>query len=252
VVIKVEGSPPRACSREFLLERCSTRDHGSPTEIAGRVPGELASLTARGPVADNFPADLFKIERLAPTSGSLRAAEVELPNLYRDETIPEKQRSISRRPPLTALPFRLPTPEPLERTPAGILPPSKPIPEGRALHIHASGEKLRGASQLWCAHAAKPFLENLGPALSQPLFCVHRRDMGFASAKTYDLTWLCCLSNNEFREISFLFRIARRSNPAVPAFASSPRRRRKSDVVRNTFEMEFGLLSAGPALDRRG
>lgn len=172
----------------FFLD-VHTREHGY-TEILPPFLVNTASLMGAGQLP-KFAADLFKIQDtdfwLTPTS------EVELHNLYRDETIPEDKLPIH----VTAWTacFRSEAGAAGKDT-RGILrqhqfqkvelfkftPPEKSYEEHESL-----------------TRNAEAILEKLGLHYRTVLLCMG--DMGFASAKTYDIeVWLP--SSNEFREIS--------------------------------------------------
>jgi seryl-tRNA synthetase len=177
----------RALANYFL--DVHTREHGY-TEILPPFLVNTASLMGAGQLP-KFAADLFKIENtdfwLTPTS------EVELHNLYRDTTLAEKQLPIF----VTAWTscFRSEAGA-AGRDTRGILRqhqfqkvelfkftlPEKSYQEHEAL-----------------VRNAETILQNLGLHYRTVLLCTG--DLGFASAKTYDLeVWLP--SGNEFREIS--------------------------------------------------
>jgi len=85
-VYKGWGARLERALANFFLD-VHTREHGY-TEILPPFSGHTASLMGAGQLP-KFAADLFKIENtdfwLTPTS------EVELHNLYRDETLPEEK-----------------------------------------------------------------------------------------------------------------------------------------------------------------
>src|SRR5215469_6337828 len=172
----------------FFLD-VHTREHGY-TEILPPFLVNTASLMGAGQLP-KFAADLFKLEGtdfwLTPTS------EVELHNLHRDETLPEE-----------SLPIHVTAWTACFRSEAGaagkdtrgilrqhqfqkvelfkFTHPDKSYEEHEALVRHA-----------------ETILQKLGLHYRTVLLCTG--DMGFASAKTYDLeVWLP--SSNEFREIS--------------------------------------------------
>jgi len=172
----------------FFLD-VHTREHGY-TEILPPFLVNTASLMGAGQLP-KFAADLFKLENtdfwLTPTS------EVELHNLYRDETLPEDKLPVH----VTAWTacFRSEAGAAGKDT-RGILRPHQfqkvelfkfPHPE----KSHEEHEAL--------VRNAETILEKRGLHYRTVLLC--SGDMGFASAKTYDLeVWLP--SANEFREIS--------------------------------------------------
>jgi seryl-tRNA synthetase len=172
----------------FFLD-VHTREHGY-TEILPPFLVNTASLMGAGQLP-KFAADLFKLEGtdfwLTPTS------EVELHNLHRDETLPEER-----------LPIRVTAWTSCFRSEAGaagkdtrgilrqhqfqkvelfkFTHPEKSYPEHEAL-----------------VRDAETILQKLGLHYRVMLLC--SGDMGFASAKTYDIeVWLP--SSSEFREIS--------------------------------------------------
>src|SRR5215469_2008205 len=172
----------------FFLD-VHTREHGY-TEILPPFLVNTASLMGAGQLP-KFAADLFKVENsdfwLTPTS------EVELHNLHRDETLAEDK-----------LPAKVTAWTACFRSEAGaagkdtrgilrqhqfqkvelfkFTHPDKSYEEHEALVRHA-----------------ETILQKLGLHYRTVLLCTG--DMGFASAKTYDLeVWLP--SSNEFREIS--------------------------------------------------
>ena len=172
----------------FFLD-VHTREHGY-TEILPPFLVNTASLMGAGQLP-KFAADLFKIENtdfwLTPTS------EVELHNLHRDETLPEEK-----------LPIHVTAWTACFRSEAG-----------------AAGKDTRGILRQHqfqkvelfkftrpetsydeheaLVHNAETILQKLGLHYRTVLLCAG--DMGFASAKTYDIeVWLP--SGQEFREIS--------------------------------------------------
>jgi len=187
-VYKGWGARLERALANFFLD-VHTQEHGY-TEILPPFLVNTASLTSAGQLP-KFAADLFKLQDtdfwLTPT------AEVELHNLYRDTTLNEDQLPI----PVTAWTACF-------RSEAG-----------------AAGKDTRGISRqhqfqkvelFKFTHPVKSYqehetlvrnaeaiLEKLGLHYRTMLLC--SGDMGFASAKTYDLeVWLP--SSNEFREIS--------------------------------------------------
>lgn len=172
----------------FFLD-VHTREHGY-TEILPPFLVNSASLTGAGQLP-KFAADLFKLEGtdfwLTPT------AEVELHNLYRDETIPEKKLPIN----VTAWTacFRSEAGAAGKDT-RGILRQHQfqKVELFKFTHPEKSYEELEALTK-----NAETILQKLGLHHRTVLLCTG--DMGFASAKTYDIeVWLP--SSNEFREIS--------------------------------------------------
>jgi seryl-tRNA synthetase len=187
-VYKGLGARLERALANFFLD-VHTQEHGY-TEILPPFLVNTASLMGAGQLP-KFAADLFKLEGtdfwLTPTS------EVELHNLYRDKTLNEDQLPI----PVTAWTacFRSEAGAAGKDT-RGILRqhqfqkvelfkftlPDKSYEEHEAL-----------------VRNAEAILQKLGLHYRTMLLCTG--DMGFASAKTYDLeVWLP--SGNEFREIS--------------------------------------------------
>ena len=172
----------------FFLD-VHTREHGY-TEILPPFLVNTASLMGSGQLP-KFAADLFKIENtdlwLTPTS------EVELHNLYRDETIPEDQ-----------LPIRVTAWTACFRSEAGAAGKDtrgimrnhqfQKVELFKFTHPDKSYEEHEALTR-----NAETILQKLGLHYRTVLLCTG--DMGFASAKTYDIeVWLP--SSNEFREIS--------------------------------------------------
>lgn len=187
-VYKGWGARLERALANFFLD-VHTREHGY-TEILPPFLVNTASLMGAGQLP-KFAADLFKIQDtdfwLTPTS------EVELHNLYRDETIAEEK-----------LPLHVTAWTACFRSEAGaagkdtrgilrqhqfqkvelfkFTQPEKSYEEHEAL-----------------VHNAETILQKLGLHYRTVLLC--SGDMGFASSKTYDIeVWLP--SGNEFREIS--------------------------------------------------
>jgi seryl-tRNA synthetase len=187
-VYKGWGARLERALANFFLD-VHTREHGY-AEILPPFLVNTASLMGAGQLP-KFASDLFKVQDtdfwLTPTS------EVELHNLYRDETIPEDQ-----------LPIRVTAWTSCFRSEAG-----------------AAGKDTRGilrqhqfqkvelfkfthpdnsyAEHESLARNAEAILQKLGLHYRVMLLC--SGDMGFASVKTYDIeVWLP--SANEFREIS--------------------------------------------------
>ena len=172
----------------FFLD-VHTREHGY-TEVLPPFLVNSASLTGAGQLP-KFAADLFKLEGsdfwLTPT------AEVELHNLYRDETIAEEKLPIN----VTAWTacFRSEAGAAGKDT-RGILRQHQfqKVELFKFTHPEKSYEEHEALTR-----NAEAILQKLGLHHRTMLLCT--RDMGFASAKTYDIeVWLP--STNEFREIS--------------------------------------------------
>jgi seryl-tRNA synthetase len=172
----------------FFLD-VHTREHGY-TEILPPFLVNTVSLTGAGQLP-KFAADLFKLENtdfwLTPTS------EVELHNLYRDETIPEEKLPIH----VTAWTacFRSEAGAAGKDT-RGILRQHQfqKVELFKFTHPEKSYEEHESL-----VRNAEIILQKLGLHYRTVLLCTG--DMGFASAKTYDIeVWLP--SSNEFREIS--------------------------------------------------
>jgi seryl-tRNA synthetase len=187
-VYKGWGARLERALANFFLD-VHTREHGY-TEILPPFLVNTASLMGAGQLP-KFAADLFKLEGtdfwLTPTS------EVELHNLHRDATLSEEQ-----------LPIRVTAWTACFRSEAGAA--------GRdtrgILRQHQFQKvelfKFTHPDSSYREHEAllrdaEAILEKLGLHYRTVLLCTG--DMGFASAKTYDLeVWLP--SSNEFREIS--------------------------------------------------
>jgi seryl-tRNA synthetase len=172
----------------FFLD-VHTREHGY-TEILPPFLVNSASLLAAGQLP-KFAADLFKVQDtdfwLTPTS------EVELHNLYRDETLPEEKLPIN----LTAWTacFRSEAGAAGKDT-RGILRQHQfqKVELFKFTHPEKSYEQHESLTR-----NAESLLQKLG--LHYRTMLLSTGDMGFASAKTYDIeVWLA--SSNEFREIS--------------------------------------------------
>jgi seryl-tRNA synthetase len=172
----------------FFLD-VHTREHGY-TEILPPFLVNTASLMGAGQLP-KFAADLFKIQDtdlwLTPTS------EVELHNLYRGETIPEDK-----------LPIHVTAWTACFRSEAGAA--GKDTRGILRQHQFQKVElfKFTLPEKSYEEHEsltrnAEAILQKLGLHYRTVLLCIC--DMGFASAKTYDIeVWLP--SSNEFREIS--------------------------------------------------
>ncbi len=172
----------------FFLD-VHTREHGY-TEILPPFLVNSASLLAAGQLP-KFAADLFKVQDtdfwLTPTS------EVELHNLYRDETLPEEK-----------LPMNVTAWTACFRSEAGAAGKDtrgilrqhqfQKVELFKFTHPEKSYEEHEALTR-----NAESLLQKLGLHYRTMLLCTG--DMGFASAKTYDIeVWLP--SSNEFREIS--------------------------------------------------
>jgi len=172
----------------FFLD-VHTREHGY-IEILPPFLVNTASLMGAGQLP-KFAADLFRLQDtdfwLTPTS------EVELHNLYRDTTIPEEQ-----------LPIHVTAWTSCFRSEAGAA--GKDTRGILRQHQFQKVElfKFTHPEKSYEEHEAltldaESILQKLG--LHYRTMLLSTGDMGFASAKTYDLeVWLP--SSNEFREIS--------------------------------------------------
>jgi seryl-tRNA synthetase len=172
----------------FFLD-VHTREHGY-TEILPPFLVNTASLTCAAQLP-KFAADLFKVENsdfwLTPTS------EVELHNLHRDETLAEEK-----------LPINVTAWTACFRSEAGAA--GKDTRGILRQHQFQKVElfKFTHPEKSYLEHEAlvrnaESILERLELHYRTVLLC--SGDMGFASAKTYDLeVWLP--PSNEFREIS--------------------------------------------------
>jgi len=187
-VYKGWGARLERALANFFLD-VHTREHGY-TEILPPFLVNTASLTGAGQLP-KFAADLFKIQDtdfwLTPTS------EVELHNLYRDETIPEEKLPIL----VTAWTacFRSEAGAAGKDT-RGILRQHQfqKVELFKFTHPDKSYEEHDALTR-----NAEAILQKLGLHYRTVLLCTG--DMGFASSKTYDIeVWLP--SSNEFREIS--------------------------------------------------
>lgn len=187
-VYKGWGARLERALANFFLDM-HTREHGY-TEILPPFLVNSASLLAAGQLP-KFAADLFKVHDtdfwLTPTS------EVELHNLYRDETLPEDK-----------LPIKVTAWTACFRSEAGAAGKDtrgilrqhqfQKVELFKFTHPEKSYEEHESLTQ-----NAEAILQKLGLHYRTMLLCTG--DMGFASAKTYDLeVWLP--SSNEFREIS--------------------------------------------------
>ncbi len=187
-VYKGWGARLERALANFFLDM-HTREHGY-TEILPPFLVNSASLLAAGQLP-KFAADLFKVQDtdfwLTPTS------EVELHNLYRDETLPEDK-----------LPIKVTAWTACFRSEAGAA--GKDTRGILRQHQFQKVElfKFTRPDKSYEEHElltqnAEAILQKLGLHYRTMLLCTG--DMGFASAKTYDLeVWLP--SSNEFREIS--------------------------------------------------
>ena len=187
-VYKGWGARLERALANFFLD-VHTREHGY-TEILPPFLVNTASLTGAGQLP-KFAADLFHLENtdfwLTPTS------EVELHNLYRDETLPEEKLPIH----VTAWTacFRSEAGAAGKDT-RGILRQHQfqKVELFKFTHPDKSHEEHEAL-----VRNAETILEKLGLHYRTVLLCTG--DMGFNSSKTYDLeVWLP--SSNEFREIS--------------------------------------------------
>src|SRR6202045_4547683 len=177
----------RALANLFL--DVHTREHGY-TEILPPFLVNSASLLAAGQLP-KFAADLFKVQDtdfwLTPTS------EVELHNLYRDETLQEEKLPIN----VTAWTacFRSEAGA-AGKDNRGILRQHQFQKVGLFKFTHPEKSYAEHES---LTRNAETILQKLGLHYRTVLLCT--ADMGFASAKTYDIeVWLP--SSDEFREIS--------------------------------------------------
>ncbi|MBV9886020.1 MAG: serine--tRNA ligase, partial [Acidobacteria bacterium] len=187
-IYKSWGARLERALANFFLD-VHTREHGY-TEILPPFLVNTASLMAAGQLP-KFAADLFKIQDtdfwLTPTS------EVELHNLHRDDTLPEEK-----------LPIHVTAWTACFRSEAGAA--GKDTRGILRQHQFQKVElfKFTHPDKSYEEHEAlvrnaETILQKLGLHYRTMLLCTG--DMGFASAKTYDLeVWLP--SGNEFREIS--------------------------------------------------
>jgi len=172
----------------FFLD-VHTREHGY-TEILPPFLVNTASLMAAGQLP-KFAADLFRVQDtdfwLTPTS------EVELHNLHREETLPEEK-----------LPIHVTAWTACFRSEAGAAGKDtrgimrqhqfQKVELFKFTHPEKSYEEHEALTR-----NAEAILQKLGLHYRVMLLCTG--DMGFASAKTYDIeVWLP--SSSEFREIS--------------------------------------------------
>ncbi len=187
-VYKSWGARLERALANFFLD-VHTREHGY-TEILPPFLVNSTSLTGSGQLP-KFAADLFKVQDtdfwLTPT------AEVELHNLYRDETLAEDRLPIS----VTAWTacFRSEAGAAGKDT-RGILRQHQfqKVELFKFTHPEKSYDEHESL-----VRNAETMLQKLGLHYRTVLLCTG--DMGFASAKTYDIeVWLP--SANEFREIS--------------------------------------------------
>ena len=187
-VYKGWGARLERALANFFLD-VHTREHGY-TEILPPFLVNTASLTGAGQLP-KFAAELFRIQDtdfwLTPTS------EVELHNLYRDETLPEEK-----------LPIHVTAWTACFRSEAGAA--GKDTRGILRQHQFQKVElfKFTHPGKSYEEHEAlvrnaETILQKLGLHYRTVLLCTG--DMGFASAKTYDIeVWLP--SSSEFREIS--------------------------------------------------
>src|SRR5690242_14741896 len=187
-VYKGWGARLERALANFFLD-VHTREHGY-TEILPPFIVNTASLIGSGQLP-KFADDLFKLEGgdywLTSTS------EVELHNMYRDETIPEEKLPV-RATAWTAC-FRSESGA-AGRDTRGILRQHQfqKVELFKFTHPDKSYEELESLTR-----NAEAILQKLGLHYRTVLLCTG--DMGFASSKTYDIeVWLP--SSNEFREIS--------------------------------------------------
>ncbi len=187
-VYKGSGARLERALANFFLD-VHTREHGY-TEILPPFLVNSASLTGAGQLP-KFAADLFRVENtdfwLTPTS------EVELHNLYRDETLREEQLPIH----VTAWTacFRSEAGAAGKDT-RGILRQH----QFQKVELFKFTQPERSYDELEAlVRNAEAILQKLG--LHYRTVLLSSGDMGFASAKTYDIeVWLP--SSGEFREIS--------------------------------------------------
>ncbi|MGC2527169.1 MAG: serine--tRNA ligase [Candidatus Acidiferrum sp.] len=187
-VYKGWGARLERALANFFLD-VHTREHGY-TEILPPFLVNTASLMGAGQLP-KFAADLFKIENtdfwLTPTS------EVELHNLHRDETLAEEK-----------LPIKVTAWTACFRSEAGAAGKDtrgilrqhqfQKVELFKFTHPEKSYEEHEAL-----VRNAETILQKLGLHYRTMLLCTG--DMGFASAKTYDIeVWLP--SSGEFREIS--------------------------------------------------
>lgn len=172
----------------FMLD-LHTREHGY-TEVLPPFMVNSASLFGTGQLP-KFAEDLFKLEGtdywLIPT------AEVPVTNLFRDETLDGD-----------ALPIRLCAYTPCFRSEAGSygrdvrgIIRQHQFQKVELVNFTRADQSYEALENL--TSAAEQVLEKLGLPYRRVLLCTG--DMGFSSAKTYDLeVWLP--GQNEFKEIS--------------------------------------------------
>lgn len=187
-VYKSWGARLERALANFFLD-VHTRDHGY-TEILPPFLVNSASLLAAGQLP-KFAADLFRVQDtdfwLTPTS------EVELHNLHRDQTLPEDK-----------LPIKVTAWTSCFRSEAGAAGKDtrgilrqhqfQKVELFKFTHPDKSYEEHESLTR-----NAEAILQKLGLHYRVMLLCTG--DMGFASAKTYDIeVWLP--SSKEFREIS--------------------------------------------------
>ena len=187
-VYKGWGARLERALANFFLD-VHTREHGY-TEVLPPFLVNTASLMAAGQLP-KFAGDLFKLQEtdfwLTPTS------EVELHNLHRDETLPEER-----------LPINVTAWTACFRSEAGAA--GKDTRGILRQHQFQKVElfKFTHPERSYQEHEAllrnaEAILQKLGLHYRVVLLCAG--DMGFASAKTYDIeVWLPW--SNEFREIS--------------------------------------------------
>ena len=187
-VYKSWGARLERALANFFLD-VHTREHGY-TEILPPFLVNTASLMGAGQLP-KFAADLFKVQDtdfwLTPTS------EVELHNLHRDETLARREIADPCDGLDGVLPFRG---RRGGKDTRGILRQHQfqKVELFKFTHPDKSYEEHEAL-----VRNAETILQKLGLHYRTMLLCTG--DMGFASAKTYDLeVWLP--SGNEFREIS--------------------------------------------------
>ena len=173
----------------FMLD-LHTREHGY-TEVEPPFMANTASLTGTGNLP-KFEADLFKIAGdwdlyLVPT------AEVPLTNMHRGEILDGRDAAD----PLHRLHAVFPQRGRVLRRRRARPDPPAPVRQGRADVVHDAGSVVRRARA--ADRERRGSAEAAGAAVPDMLLCTG--DMGFASAKTYDIeVWLP--SQNTYREIS--------------------------------------------------
>jgi seryl-tRNA synthetase len=185
---KNQGAKLERALIQFMLD-IHTQSHGYE-EILPPVLVNTASLTGTGQLP-KFAEDSFKINDtdfwLSPT------AEVQLTNLYRDQIIPEEE-----------LPIRLTAYTPCFRKEAGSY--GKDLTGLIRLHQFNKVELVKFCtpeSSMAELETLRTHAETILQKLELPyrVLCLCTGDMGFSSAKTFDLeVWFP--SQNKYREIS--------------------------------------------------